>query len=261
MTSQNLKLQQDLDEVFEWCQKWHMKLNLEKCEHMQVSSKRNSVVNQYNIDDKTLSKVSSYKYLGLHIADDLNWNTHINSIINKANKVLYVTKLAFSQTTTLAKEAAYKAVIRPLLEYASSVWDPYQTGQINSVEMVQRREESFCLNKYQKTDSVSSMITKLNWNSLSARRRASRLSVFCKAYKGDECLQDISSKLLKAPCEKLRHAQPFRVQYLNCHKNIGHYSFIPRTIRDWNCLPQNLINQELIDNPPSFRATILNHGS
>src|SRR5271170_5517985 len=36
-----LKLQQDLDKVFDWCKKWHMKLNLDKCEHMQVSSKRN----------------------------------------------------------------------------------------------------------------------------------------------------------------------------------------------------------------------------
>src|SRR5271170_1986824 len=260
MTSQNLKLQQDLDEVFEWCQTWHMKLNFDKCEHMQVSSKRNSVVNQYNLDNKTLSKVSSYKYLGLTISDDLNWNTHINTVINKANKVLYVTKLALSQTTTLVKEAAYKAVVRPLLEYSSSVWDPHQTGQIKAVEMVQRRAARFCLSRYQKTDSVSSMIAKLNWNSLSARRRASRLTVFFRAYNGDTCVQDISSKIIKAPCEKLRHVHSFRVQNLNCHKNIGHYSFLPRTIRDWNCLPQNLINQELIDNPSSFRATILNHG-
>src|SRR5271170_6825420 len=96
----------------------------------------------------------------------------------------------------LVKEPAYKAVIRPLLEYSSSVWDPYQTGQINAVEMVQRKAARFCLNRYQKTDSVSSMIAKLNWNSFSARRRASRLSVFCKAYKGDECLQDIIIILL-----------------------------------------------------------------
>src|SRR5207245_10630577 len=105
---------------------------------------------------------------------------HINSVINKANRILYITKLALGHSSRAVKETAYKAIVRPLLEYSSSVWDPYQVGQINAIEMVQRKAARFCLNRYQKMDSVSTMIEELSWSSLASRHKASRLSYFCK---------------------------------------------------------------------------------
>ena len=234
-----------------------MTLNLTKCEHMKVSSKRNPVENQYYLSNQTLVTVSDYKYLGLNISDNLNWNTHLNSIINKANKVLYVTKLTLSRSSTSVKDAAYKAIIRPLLEYSSSVWDPHQAGQINTIEKIQRKAARFCLNRYNKTDSVSSMIKELNWDSLAKRRKASRLSVFCRVFNGEECLQDLHSFVTRAPCERLRHVHPFRVQYIDCDKNIGHNSFLPRTIREWNTLPKRFMNQKTIENPGTFRSKLL----
>jgi hypothetical protein len=37
------------------------------------------------------------------------------------------------------KEQAYFTLARPLVEYASTVWDPYTQIDINKVEAVQRR--------------------------------------------------------------------------------------------------------------------------
>jgi hypothetical protein len=37
------------------------------------------------------------------------------------------------------KEQAYFILARPLVEYASTVWDPYTQADINKVEAVQRR--------------------------------------------------------------------------------------------------------------------------
>src|SRR5882757_10579548 len=177
-----VELQQDLDEVVKWCNECHMELNLEKCEQMQISTKHQPTLSSYSIADHTLSKVSSYKYLGLHIADDLNWNQHINKVLSKANKVLYVTKLALGRSSRPVKEAAYKSIVRPLVEYSSSVWDPYQIGQISAVEKIQRKAARFCLNQYQQRSSVSNMIEELNWDSLAMRRKASRLSTFQRVY-------------------------------------------------------------------------------
>jgi hypothetical protein len=118
-------LQQDLDEVLTWCNRWQMKLNLDKCQTMHVSSRRQPEEHDYTLSSKVLSKVSSYKYLGLHISKDLNWNQHVNSVISKANKILYVTKVALGRSTTDVKVAAYKTIVRPTVEYSSSVWDPY----------------------------------------------------------------------------------------------------------------------------------------
>ena len=37
------------------------------------------------------------------------------------------------------REAAYKGLVRPILEYGSSVWDPYYEGLIDELEKVQKR--------------------------------------------------------------------------------------------------------------------------
>ena len=37
------------------------------------------------------------------------------------------------------REAAYKGLVRPILEYGSSVWDPHDEGLIDDLEKVQKR--------------------------------------------------------------------------------------------------------------------------
>ena len=36
------------------------------------------------------------------------------------------------------KQTAYKALVRPFLEYAATVWDPYTASKIQAIEKVQR---------------------------------------------------------------------------------------------------------------------------
>src|ERR1041385_5776421 len=169
-----------------------MTLNLDKCEHMNVTSKHTSSNADYRLDNHSLTKVKEYKYLGLHISNNLSWSKHINHITNKANKVLYVTKLALSRSTQREKETAYKSIVRPLVEYSSSVWDPYYASQIHAIEMIQHRAARFCLNRYQKMDSVTEMLQQLNWTPLATRRKASRLAAFSKVFNREECLQDLT---------------------------------------------------------------------
>ena len=51
--------------------------------------------------------------------------------------------------------AAYKASVRPKLEYAASVCDPLQTYLVNKLEMVQIRAAQFVSNDYVRTSSVT----------------------------------------------------------------------------------------------------------
>ena len=74
----------------------------------------------------------------------MSWSGHIQEIINKASKSLNFAKRILHQCTSSAKETTYLHItlVRPTLEYASAVWDPYQQYLINNIEMIQRRAAS-----------------------------------------------------------------------------------------------------------------------
>ena len=67
---------------------------------------------------------------------------------------------------TYLKKSAYTTLVRPLLEYSSSVWDPHTKTLVNKIEIVQRRAARFCHNDYKTIEKgctcMSEMIGKLN---------------------------------------------------------------------------------------------------
>jgi hypothetical protein len=52
------------------------------------------------------------------------------------------------------------------VEYASTVWDPHEKGDIHRLDMVQRRAAQYVKNKYPNRSSVTDMLADLEWKSL-----------------------------------------------------------------------------------------------
>ena len=73
------------------------------------------------------------------------------------------------------KSTAYKTFVRPLLEYACTVWDPYTVNLKKKLEQVQTRAARFVANKYHKSVSVKEILEKLEWPTLEQRRKTARL--------------------------------------------------------------------------------------
>ena len=46
------------------------------------------------------------------------------------------------------KEAAYKGMVRPVLEYGKSVWNPHYDGRNDEMEKVQKRAARFVTRNY-----------------------------------------------------------------------------------------------------------------
>ncbi|KAL8583755.1 hypothetical protein ACOMHN_000376 [Nucella lapillus] len=67
-----------------------------------------------------LETVKAVKYLGVTIQGDLCWDDHINNIVSKANKTLGFLRRNLKISSRSVKEQAYKAFVRPILEYASN---------------------------------------------------------------------------------------------------------------------------------------------
>ena len=65
--------------------------------------------------------------------------------------------------------------MRSQLEYASTVWSPWQNVLINSIEKIQQRAARYVVNDYNPSSSVTNHLIDLNWEPLEARRIKSRL--------------------------------------------------------------------------------------
>ena len=94
---------------------------------MRVTHNRDKSAPHYSLVPRgeRLSSVSSVKVLGITISHDLSWSLNVVEVVNKANKVLGLIKRAIGCANKEIFSTLYKALVRPILEYASPVWCPY----------------------------------------------------------------------------------------------------------------------------------------
>ena len=141
-----------------------------KCVFLPITRSRSLLDYSCELRGHTLDSVSSIKYLGITIQQNMDWDNH-NNAVNKANRTLGFLWRNLKINSSAIKERAYKAFARPVLEYASSVWDPYAQKSADNLEAVQRRAARFVLNRYYNTSSVHRMLDSLGWPSLEQRRK------------------------------------------------------------------------------------------
>ena len=106
---------------------------------------------------------------------------HINNITCKATKVLNFIKRNLYKCSQYTKSNAYLSLVRPSLEYASSIWDPYYKIHDLTIEKVQRRAARWTLRNYDCHSSVTAMLQDLEWPTLQYRRKRARLILFYKS--------------------------------------------------------------------------------
>ena len=76
---------------------------------------------------------------GVDICSGLSWNSHMDRITVKVNRTLGFLKRNIKTKQSKVREMAYNTLVRPQLEYASPIWDPYTKGKILQIEKVKRR--------------------------------------------------------------------------------------------------------------------------
>ena len=152
---------------------------------------------------QVLETMSSARYLGVDISNDLSWKTHINLITSNANRSLGFLKRNIRANHPQLKAMAYKALVHPQLEYASCVWDPFTAIAMKQIEIVQRRAARWVVRDYATASSVTSIIERLGWRSLEQRRSDARFSIM---YKIIHQLVAIPTDQLIPPSRPTRHS-------------------------------------------------------
>ncbi len=117
-----IELQEDIDRVLDWSKSWQLRLRTDKCKIPHVSRKKNQIHYDYHLNNAILSKVSVHKHLRIWLENTLLWDSHVNNICAKSNRVLGLIRRTFTIKNRKGIEVAFKALVLPILEYGCQVW-------------------------------------------------------------------------------------------------------------------------------------------
>jgi len=173
-----------------------------------------------------------------------------NSIKKASDRLRFVARNLHSASRE-TKAISYFTLVRPIVEYASIIWDPHYKIYIYNIEMVQRSAARFVCNRYHNISSVNEMLSDLNWPSLEIRRKQARLAFMYKIVNG---LVDLpKDKFLFPPPHTGPRTKPHAFRLYQCDTNYFKFSFFPRTVVEWNRLPAEVANAPSLD---IFKASL-----
>ena len=125
-----------------------------------------------------------------------------------------------------------------------------------SLKISKKRAARFILNDYHSRTPgcATQMVSTLGLDPLVIRRKSRRLCVFKQAILGHLSLP--LDNLLHPVLRQSRHNHPDSYSIIAANKDCYKYSFVPRTIRDWNSLPHNIATIQTIG---SFKSAVCDH--
>ena len=154
------------------------------------------------------------------------------------------------------KLLAYNALVRPTLEYCSAVWDPYTNTNIKKLEQINTKAARFITNNYSLVPGTTTLIKQqINLDSLDVRRQTHRLTLLYKISNNHIDI-DKHEYLKNANLYNTRNSHTHKYQTYHANTDTYGHSYFPRTIKDWNRLPQHIIDSPT---PDTFHNRVHTH--
>ncbi|KAK3766990.1 hypothetical protein RRG08_058905 [Elysia crispata] len=158
------------------------------------------------------------KDLGVVVDSQLNFKDHISQATTKANRILGVIRRSFDHLTDHTFVQLYKALVRPILKYGHSVWQPVLETLQQDIEDVHHRATK--LIGHLKDKPYPERLSILKIPSLEHRRRRGDMIDLFKYVTG---IYDASRPIFElAPNSNTR----------------GH----KRVVSGWNSLPESVVS-------------------
>ncbi|MES9884664.1 MAG: reverse transcriptase family protein, partial [Sedimenticola sp.] len=238
-------LQNDINSLTTWSEKWQLKFNASKCKHMHIGKETN--LPEYTMiqsgTEIKIEEVQEEKDLGVILDNKLKFTSHIQASVKKANRNLGIIKRTFKYMDKVMFLNLYKSLIRPHLEYASTVWSVIYKKECILIENVQRRATKLIKNMENKI--YSDRLKMLGIPSLQYRRTRSDMVEVFKILNGidkadkDQLFQMNNENRIRGHNWKLKKKQ-FRL-------DVRKQTFSQRVINVWNGLPENVVSADSLN--------------
>ena len=245
-----LNLQNDLNKITDWSEKWEMPFNIDKCQILHVGTRNPKF--DYELCGEKLKNSSKVKDLGVTVESNLKFAKQCKDAAAKANRMLGFIKRNFSFKSKEIVLPLYKSLVRPHLEYAVQFWSPHHEKDIAKLESVQRRATKMIPSLRNK--SYEERLVNLNLFTLRKRRLRGKLIECFKILKGFTNV-DFDKLFLIDDTSRTRnngHKLKCRQVRSDCTK----FFFTNDVVREWNKLPPLAVQCNTID---SFKNKLDSH--
>ena len=199
------------------------------------------------LNDTKLTNVNNHKHLGLMISNNMSWSSHINEILAKAEKRPSMMRRSKRILPRSYLDKLYKIMILPLLDYCDVIYDSYTMYESKQHDKLQRKASLSCTGASRIT-SNEKLLKELGWQKLTNRRTSHRLVLFYKI------LNDLTPQYLKHLFNLIPHnTNNYQLRRINfflvplIHRESFSKSYFAKTIRDWNKLPNDVIQSQSLN--------------
>ena len=142
-------LNNELNLISNWFKLNKLSLNVTKTNFMVFKNKHSSkptIKLKINIDNNEISEVTTTKFLGVLIDNNLSWHSHtahISKIVSKYNGIIRKVRpyLPLTSLRTL-----YNTFILPYINYCAIVWADKNNSNLHSLFLLQKRAVRTCTN-------------------------------------------------------------------------------------------------------------------
>lgn len=242
-------LQDDINKLHAWSEKWQLPFNVVKCKCLHIGSKNTK--HKYKINGHKLDHVDEEKDLGVLMDEKFDFHRQTAAAIKKANRVLGIVKRTFSIIDKKTLPLLFKSLVRQILEYGNIIWGPFYKGDKLAVERVQRRATKLITSI--KDFSYEERLRILQMPSLSYRRDRGDMIQLHKIVNDQVNVEkDLFIKEIKSTTrghsKKLRKGKATKLARINTFSN--------RIIDDWNSLPHHVVEAKTTN---LFKSEIDDH--
>ena len=251
-------LQEDLDQLQGWSERWLLRFHPEKCHVLKVGNEKSNT--QYHMKKRNsngdystipLEESEYEKDLGVYIDNSLNFKEHVHRTTARANKIMGVIRRTFDYLTEETFVLLFKSLVRPILEYGNCAWQPCSKLLCQEIENVQRRSTKLLASI--KNLSYPERLAKLNLPSLEHRRkRGDQIELYKYIHGLYKC---------ESPVFEINNSRRTRGHSLRIDK--GHHRlklrgnfFTVRAITIWNELPEEVVTAPSVN---AFKSRLDKH--
>lgn len=118
------KIQEDLNLISSWFTYNKLTVNASKTKYMLIKPGRplNMPNLSINISNTVLSRVTSFKYLGITIQENLKWDIHIDTVCRKIMGISCVMNRFGCNLNNTARISLYYSMVNSHLSYLNPIW-------------------------------------------------------------------------------------------------------------------------------------------